>query len=308
MKGRVVILGGGTSSEREVSLRSAKAVYEALREHTEAALMTLDSYELPSALDPQKDILFLTTHGTFGEDGALQALLEDRGFVYTGADSQSSQLCFDKQRSLTLARNLGIEIPEGVCFQTPPPAHALWKNLGPKIVLKPNAEGSSVGLQIVENEKSLEAALKKFDGQPTLAERFVFGREMTVGVLNGEALGVVEIIPQGGVYDYQRKYTTGETQYEFPAKIAEPIAKRLREESAAFFKASACRDFARVDFRLRDDGTPVFLEINTLPGLTATSLLPKSASVTGRDFPTLVNEMLRGARARFVEKYALAIC
>ena len=313
MRGNIVILGGGPSAEREVSIRSAMAVFDAMKnagEANSARLVIMEGDELPKELEPTRDILFLTTHGTFGEDGQLQAHLDEMGFIYTGACAASSAVCFNKHQSRLLAERSGLKIAEGFVFTVEVSAKDLWNTLGPKIVLKPNAQGSSVGLHIVESLAELEKVLPKLTNETYLAEKFIEGRELTIGVLNGQALAPVEIIPDSGVYDYKHKYTSGMTRYECPAKISEALTKQIQEQALKVFNAASCRDFARIDFRLGKTGEKeelVFLEINTLPGLTATSLLPKSAAAMGYDFPKLIQEMLKGARARYVAKYAMAI-
>jgi D-alanine-D-alanine ligase len=283
-------------------------------------LVTITS-TLPPELRPERDILFLTTHGSFGEDGSLQAKLDAAGFVYTGADASASHLAFQKTLTKKLAGHLGFPTPEGIAFNSRPDAAALWAALGPRIVLKPEAQGSSVGLYICSTLDELTAALDKIYsdapkaatdqtslaglGGTYLAEKFIEGRELTCGFLNGAALAVVEIIPTGGVYDYTNKYTAGRTRYEFPAKLSPEISAQVQSTTARICTAAGMRDFARVDFRLSPDGTPYFLEINTLPGMTATSLLPKSASPMGYDFSQLCSAMLAGARARFADRYAM---
>lgn len=338
MEPKIVVLGGGPSAESVVSKRSAEVVFQAFHDvNVNARLALLDGTQLPADLKPERDILFLTTHGTFGEDGQLQRILDERGFIYTGADAAASALCFDKWRTRQVAQKAGLNIalgrlcpapgnlPQDICGK----AEKIWNQLGPKMVMKPNTEGSSVGLHIIEKRMELVNLLGKLNGTAYLAERFVKGREFTVGVLGREAmrvgelthtqsdwnsviphdraLAVVEIAPQGGVYDYARKYTPGATQYICPARIPPALVRMLQAQAVKIFRATGCRDFARVDFRYDEkSGQPIFLEINTLPGLTSTSLLPKSADAVGIDFPRLLRYMLRGARHRFEER-ALAI-
>jgi len=297
-------LGGGPSAEREISIISAQGVYSALQSTGDASLEIMDE-RLPQALDPRRDILFLTTHGSFGEDGQLQSLLEKQGFAYTGCDSRSSAKCFDKEETKEIARRSGVSVAEGIYFTSPPPADKIWTLLGPKLILKPNAQGSSVGLFVIDNKSDLVKALGQIGGQPYLAETYIEGRELTVGLLNNKPLAIVEIIPNGGVYDYKHKYTAEAAVHECPARISSEVTKRLQEYALAIYNNADCRDFARADFRLAEDGTPYFLEINTLPGMTPLSLLPESAAACGYSYSSLVQEMLRGARARYAQRYVL---
>lgn len=307
MKGRIVILGGGTSAEREISIKSAKAAYKALKpNYPEIALEIIEKEgELPASLDPSNDILFLTTHGTFGEDGHLQAQLDRLGFIYTGTGALGSKNCFEKARTKKLAQAQGISVPEGLLFHDTPQAAVLYKILGPKIILKPEAEGSSLGIHVVESAEALAELLPQLPHKPYLAERFVEGRELTCGWLNGEALSVVEIAPKDGIYDFNNKYGKNKTDYFCPAKLTAMQTNQVKIATKRICKAAAATDFARVDFRLGTDGQLYFLEVNTLPGLTPTSLLPKSAAASGMDLESLIQNMLQGARNRFATKYAM---
>jgi len=307
MKGRIVILGGGTSAEREISIKSAKAAYKALKpNHPEIALATIEADgELPADLDPSNDILFLTTHGTFGEDGHLQAQLDRLGFIYTGTGAQGSQICFAKARTKKLAQTQNVDTPDGLLFHDTPQPAVLYKILGPKLILKPEAEGSSLGIHVVESAQALAELLPELPHKPYLAERFVEGRELTCGWLNGEALSVVEICPKDGIYDFNNKYGKNKTDYIAPAKLTAMQTNQVKSATSRICKAAAVADFARVDFRLGTDGKLYFLEVNTLPGLTPNSLLPKSAAASNMSFEALLENMLQGARNRFATKYAM---
>ena len=300
---RIVVLCGGISSEREVSLVSGQMVRDGLEPSFpgKVTLYDLTEASVPLELDPDKDVVFPALHGTFGEDGALQALLEDLGFAYAGAGPEASQFCMDKERVRRAATTMGIAVAEGVCLSLPPipKPKEILRITGDDLITKPRAEGSSVGLHFAEGEAELAALLPQLPPGDWLFERRLRGRELSVGVLDGQGMGVVEIIPNGGVYDYAHKYTAGLTQYQFPADIPNAMESTLRDFSGKVFSLTGCRDFARVDYILEEDQIPRLLEINTIPGLTPTSLLPKSANCVGLDYLGLVRRMVLPALQRF---------
>ncbi|MCC5805034.1 MAG: D-alanine--D-alanine ligase [Opitutales bacterium] len=304
---RIVVLGGGPGAERDVSLASAEAVATALRRQHTVELVCLEKALLPGGLDPSADIVFPVIHGTYGEDGVLQAELEAAGFAYAGCDAACSRLCIDKRAAKEVARRVDLPVaPEAVVTAgDAADTSALVEQLGGELVVKPVAEGSSVGLHVVSGSGELGAVLRELGAGDWMVEARVRGHDVTVGVLDGEALGVVEILPSGGVYDYTRKYTPGSTTYRYPAEIPASVAEAVRADAVKLFTACGCRDFARIDFILRPDGAHVFLEINTIPGMTATSLLPKSASCLGFAFEELVERMCTGAFARFSSSKSL---
>ena len=345
----IALLTGGTSAEREVSLRSGAACADALRKNfPQVETFQIDTNALPPTLDPKRHVVFSTLHGTFGEDGGMQRLLEKAGITYAGCDSAASALTMDKTATKRAAAAAGVPVIEGFSIldvrhlaslgprlsidrphaAPPPPSpicptspksptsptsyppltlDAFISRHGPHLILKPNAEGSSVGLHIITNRAELDTALAdaRAAGGAWLLERRIFGRELAVGILNGRAMGIVEIRPKSetGAYDYESKYTAGRTDYLAPAPLDDATAARVRALAETAYAACGCRDFARVDFMLSSapiDGEHIFLiEINTLPGMTALSLLPKSAGCIGLDFPALVREMLAPAIARF---------
>ena len=299
----VAVLSGGISAEREVSLRSGAATVAAAACNFPARLFVVDAPALPAGLDPVTHVVLSTLHGTFGEDGGMQRLLEAGGFAYAGCDAQASALTMDKDATKRRVSAAGVPVAEDMAFDAAaaPTAAELLHRLGREIVLKPNNEGSSVGLRVCDGPGELAAALAQVKTGRWLAERRIRGTELTVGLLQGRALGVVEIAPKSGTYDYASKYTNGATEYHAPARIPEGVAAAVSRFAETAFAAAGCRDFARVDFLLSSDGRPFFLEINTQPGMTATSLLPKSARCTGLDFNALVREMVLPATARFAQ-------
>lgn len=297
----ITVLCGSASEECEVSRVSGRGFAQALEGSLPVRLVDLPANYLPDDLDPAETVIFPALHGTFGEDGQLQALLEARGFAYAGSDAAASSLCMNKIATKAAVAGAGFAVARDITFQsaTPPSVDDIVALLGPDSVIKPMDKGSSVGLHLIRGAGHLELVLDGLSPGAWMAETFLQGREMTVGILDGQAMGIVEIVPIDGVYDYQHKYTAGATEYRFPAAIPEECAARIRTSAEKAYQLCGCRDFARLDFILSEDGIPYFLEINTIPGLTPTSLLPKSASCLGLDFPALARRMVAPAIQRF---------
>lgn len=301
--GRVVVLCGGTSEEREVSLASGAALTEALAPRYPVERICLESEGLPNGLDPAGDVVFPALHGRFGEDGRLQSLLDAAGISYCGSGAVASSLCMDKAASKALARKLGVPTPKSMTFDgaAPPLADDVIEALGHSLVVKPADQGSSVGLHFSEHRSALGGALSQIHSGSWLIEQRIRGRELTVGLLEGRAMGIVEILSPEGIYDYAAKYTPGSTEYRYPAELPEAQAKRIAGQAERLFAEFGCRDFARIDFLLERE-QPYFLEVNTLPGLTETSLLPKSASCAGYHFVALADALVAPACGRHAKR------
>lgn len=293
---RICVLLGGTSAEREVSLRSGAAVAKALRGlgHTVVEVDPSGAWTLPAATE----VVFLALHGTYGEDGTLQAELERLGVPYTGCGVEASRLAFDK--ALTKRRFVETGVPTAR-FTVVDRADAPWPpGWAPPVVLKPVRQGSSVGLKFVDRVEEWADALRtslEFDREVLVEER-ILGREVTVGILGDEALPLVEVRPHSGTYDYRSKYSAGATEYLCPAPFDGPSTARLQAAGRDAFRAVGGRDYARVDVMVRRDGEPFVLEVNTLPGMTETSLLPKAAAAAGVGFAELCQRMVDMARRR----------
>lgn len=296
----IAVLCGGVSSEREVSLGSGKASAAALARSFPTRLFKVEGRSLPEGLDPEKHVVFSTMHGTFGEDGGMQALLDKAGIEYAGCDAASSAVCFNKSLTKAMVSASGVRVCDGMNFSASdkPSAAQILDRLGDRLVLKPNCNGSSVGLSIIASRAELEAALARTTEGDWIIERRVFGRELTVGVLNEKAMGVVEIVPKSGLFDYTSKYTKGLTEYLAPAPIPDSVAAAIRVAAERAFLAAGCRDYARMDFMLSEKNEPFFLEINTLPGMKDTSLLPMSAGCVGLDYTALTRELVKPAILR----------
>lgn len=294
----IVVLCGGLSSEREVSLRSGAAVAAAL---PGARLVELATDTLPTWLDGTKHVVMPILHGGWGEDGRAQAEMEARGISFAGCSAQANRLCMDKVATKRAMRSAGVPAIPEIAFAgaSKPSAGSLVATLGGQIVIKPADQGSSVGLYVLAGEAAVAAALAEIPAHGQwMAERRLMGREMSIGLLDGAPLGLVEIVPLAGVYDYKTKYTKGASEYLFPAPVEAACATAIGAAAARLFAATGCRDFARADVFLEPDGSFYFLEINTMPGMTATSLMPKSASCLGLDFTSLVRRMAAPALDR----------
>ena len=297
----IAVLCGGTSSERDVSLGSGRACASALARSFPTQLFELTAEALPAGLDPARHVVFSTLHGTFGEDGGMQRLLDAGGITYAGCDAESSAFTMDKTLTKQAAAGRGVRVAKGVVFSAAqkPASEALVAELGEQVVLKPNDQGSSVGLTLTENLAELAAALERVTPGTWLAEQRIRGRELSVGVLRGTAMGVVEIRPKSGVYDYTSKYTKGATEYFAPAPLEAGVTVSVLRAAETAYAACGCRDYARVDFILSEKNELYLLEINTLPGMKETSLLPMSARCAGMDFTALVRELVSPALERF---------
>lgn len=304
---RVAILcGGGSSSEREVSLCSGRAVFEAIKSHIDAELFELSQDQLPKDLDPERFVVFPMIHGEFGEDGQLQALLEAKHFTYCGSNGTASRLCMDKARAKEIAKDVGALTAQSLLYEGQNFTE-LWDKMGGPFVIKPNDRGSSIGVAKVYGEddfiRCLEMLEKGFcsigNGEHKVAigawliEACIEGRELTVSILGEKALPVIEMRAKDGFYDYQHKYTSGMTEYLVPAPISE--TQYIQNISEKIFKRCGCRGFGRLDFILNDRGEFYFLEINTIPGMTATSLVPKAAAAVGISFRDLCLKILESA-------------
>jgi len=293
----ITVMLGGPSAERDVSLRSGASVAAALRSLGHE-VFELDPQASGWKLPRLTDVVFLALHGTYGEDGTVQAELEKIGVPYTGCDSKASAIGFDK--ALTKERCVAAKVPTArslVLDSAKTPWPMGWN---PPLVIKPVRQGSSVGLQFVERVEEWGPALTeslRHDSQVLIEEKII-GRETTVGILDDKPLPIVEVRPKSGVYDYRTKYSVGATEYFCPAPFDEATTQRVQAAGLAAFKAIGGRDYSRVDVMVRANGDPVVLEVNTLPGMTETSLLPKAAAAAGISYADLCQRMVQLALKR----------
>lgn len=293
----VVVMLGGPSAERPVSLNTGRAVAEALRSAGHH-VTELDPQAPGWTLPPGTDVVFLALHGTYGEDGTIQRELDALGVPYTGCDAEASRIAFDK--ILTKERCEAAGVPTAPYAVVRSATAPLPPGLHLPLVVKPARQGSSVGLKFVGQSSEWSSALAEaiqFD-EVLLVEERIVGRETTVGILDGQPLPVVEVRPRSGAYDYQSKYTAGATEYHCPAEFDAATTARIQNAALGAFRAIGGRDYARVDVMVTAAGQPVVLEVNTLPGMTGTSLLPKAAAAAGISYVQLCERMLELALKR----------
>ena len=300
---KIAVLMGGPSAEREVSLATGRGISKALRS-LGADVVDVDVRDAKFELPRDVEFAFIALHGTFGEDGQVQQILEERGVAYTGEGVKESRLAFDKIRSKVKFREHGVRTPE-------------WETIGahqcPRmqlpVVVKAPRQGSTVGVYIVKETEELEPAIAdaaKYDHE-LLIEKFVSGRELTIGVLGDQALPILEIIPKGGFYDFTNKYpflnpqAGGAAQHICPARIEPEKTKEIQELALRAFRALGLRVYSRVDIILSRTGEPFVLEINTIPGMTEASLLPEAAAAVGISYVDLCRRVIALSRARIEE-------
>ncbi len=283
---RVVVLMGGKSSEREISLKTGKAVSKALKELGHEVIELDLTEDLPCKLEKVKpDKVFIALHGKYGEDGCVQGLLEVMGIPYTGTGVLGSAVSMDKDLTKKVLSFHGISTPKWLAVKS---SDGIDWHLYPAIV-KPASQGSSVGLYMVNDITELERAVRKVleIDRKALIEEFIEGEDVTVGVLKGEALPPIRVLPKGKLYDYESKYTKGMTRYEIYDD--DFLAKKLQNLTLKIADILDLKDFSRIDFRVDREGEYYFLEINTIPGMTELSLLPMACKEKGIDFKELIN-------------------
>lgn len=325
----VALLLGGTSPEREVSKNTAKSILTALRNlkykvkvidpayglnqpGDEALFFEQKDYSelsdrnyitaINSDLFDNVDLAFLALHGKSGEDGTVQSLLEMRGIKYTGSGVLCSALAMDKSMTKVMFQHFDVNTPRW--FVVTKYDHdfkiireKIKKFFGYPCIVKPNDQGSTVGLSICRGESEVEEAVLtalKFS-KKALIEEYIPGRELTVAVLDSKALPVVEIKPKSGFYDYESKYTAGKSEYIVPAELPQSVAEHLQHQALLAFNSVGCECYSRIDFRLTEENISYCLEVNTLPGMTNTSLVPKAAKAAGISFEELIDRIVKNA-------------
>jgi D-alanine-D-alanine ligase len=296
---RIGVLMGGVSAEREVSLKSGNAVFKALkgRDYDVAAVDV--GHDICEVIKREGiGVAFLTLHGGYGEDGSIQGLLDVLGIPYTGSGVLASALAMDKESSKKIFLYHKIPVPPFVVVSQAAVSQPL-SAIGFELpwVVKPAAEGSSIGVTIVKEHSSLRAAMELaagFGGR-VVVEKYIPGKEIQVGILNDRILGAVEVRPKLEFYSYEAKYTAGLTEYILPPEVPQEVLRHAENTALLAHTALNCRGATRVDLIVDGEGNPYVLEVNTIPGMTETSLLPKIAARAGLEFPLLIEEILREA-------------
>lgn len=321
---KIILLAGGSSPEREISLRSGKTIYKALIElgHTVSLVDPalgkhqpkndeeffnseinkekistqnyIDSFQLDAFSNV--DLVFIALHGKWGEDGTVQSILDLMNLKYTGSGVLSSSICIDKNLTKVIVKHFGVTTPTWRVYSKDEKQYLkdFAKEIGLPVIFKPNDQGSTIGFSLVNNFEDLDLAFEealKYSNQ-VLVEKYVKGRELTVSILGEKALPIIEVKPKHLLYDYECKYTKGMTQYICPAKLNSKIAELVQEQAMIAFKACKCKVFGRVDFILDENNIPFFLEINTIPGMTDLSLVPMAAKAVGMNFNELINKII----------------
>jgi len=305
---KVAVLMGGIGEERDISIQSGNYVAQALEQ---AGLDVVTSDIGPDNLDiledSSVDVFFIALHGKFGEDGQLQQTLEDKSLCYTGSGPAASELAFDKLASKECFAKAGITTPKVIKFDSQAKIEELEEQLvrlGERFVVKPVRQGSTIGVTIADEPASAVRAARECAGKfgDCMIEEFIAGREVSVGILQHQALPIIEIKSRTGFYDYHAKYVDEQTEYLFDT--IEDLALIARTEAAALdcFDALGCRHFARVDFILNRDGIPYALEVNTIPGLTTHSLLPKAAAKAGLSMSQLCLRIVEAAYSSLAKR------
>lgn len=306
MKHKVAVLMGGRSLERSVSLMSGRRVARALADKGHDVLtLDIDENLVPTLLESKPDLVYIALHGKYGEDGTIQELLEIIDIPYTGPGPLSSIIGFNKVLTKELFKANGVPTPEyftlsSSTFEEMGASRLLsiaWKKLGSPVVVKPAAQGSALGVRIVEKEEELAGALVSALGydERVLLERYVEGREVSVSVVGHDppqALPAVEVEPRSGFFDFESRYTPGKTEYFVPARIPDDVAREVERLALKAHGLLMCRDLSRVDMIIGTDGVPYLLELNISPGMTETSLLPLAAQAAGLSFADLVERLV----------------
>jgi D-alanine-D-alanine ligase len=294
---RIGVVMGGPSSEREVSLNTGRGVHAALAGLGYDAVALDWTGDLAAQLrEARVEVVWNALHGTFGEDGCVQGLCEVLGLPYTGSGVMASAVAMDKILSKRLFTAAGLQVPEWRSVRTA----ADCAPVGLPCVIKPSREGSSVGVTIVRRAEDLDAAIAaaaRLHGE-VLCERYVKAREIQIGILDEAPLGTVEVRPAVEFYDYAAKYQRKDTQYLCPAPLAPALEGEMRALGLTAHQALGCATYSRVDFLVTETGEAFILEVNTLPGMTATSLIPKMAAHAGLSYAALCERILAGARLK----------
>ena len=301
---KIAILYGGISSENKISIKTAFAIAEAISKKFDIEMIHLNGHisaYLKKMLS--SDLVINALHGGDGEDGTIQAYLDLHHIPYTGSGAKASKISMDKNHSKIIAQSLNISTPKWFLIKRSKDFDIKlhYSNISKfdfPFVVKPSDEGSTHGLTIIQKNDDIEKAIiRAFEfSDEILVEKFISGRELTIGILGDKTLPIVEIKPSHDHYDYDCKYKEGLSDYVVPAQLSDSLGEKISEDAMNIHEALGCRHYSRVDFRINDNGEYYFLEINTLPGMTSTSLLPKAAKAAGLDFIDLIQTIINMAK------------
>lgn len=302
---KIAVLYGGISGEREVSLSSGKGIVEALKlNNHEVIEIDFHPKRLNEIIELDVDLVFIGLHGKHGEDGRIQGMLDMLEIPYVGSGVLASSLAMDKNRAKQIFQKGDIPVAKSEAFRVTNEtnikslAEEINQKFSAPFVIKPNSEGSTLGLTIVKAENQVIDAIEKAmqSDDVILVEDFIEGRELTVSILGSigkeKAMPIIEIIPKNDHYDYESKYTAGGSEHIVPAKITDEITKKIQSYAIKAHQLLGCKTYSRVDFILTKDNIPMILEVNTLPGMTPTSLFPDAAKAMGMDYKTMIEKCI----------------
>jgi len=303
---KIAVLYGGVSAERDVSLSSGRGIIEALEKNNhEVIAIDFHPDKINDIIALDVDLVFLGLHGKYGEDGRIQGLLDIMGVPYVGSGVAASALAMDKEKSKQIFSSYNLPIAKSKAYTISSDTNIndvvydIQHHFSTPFVVKPNREGSTLGLTIVEDVSSIEGAIRKAqqNDHMILVEDYVKGRELTVAVLGStgkeEALPIIEIIPKGDLYDYESKYSIGGSEHIIPARVDDQLAEQIKQYAVQAHQALGCKTYSRVDFILNETDTPIILEVNTLPGMTSTSLFPDAAKAVGMSYETMIEKFVQ---------------
>ncbi len=300
-KTKIAVLSGGIGEERDISIQSGRCIAQALQQaHLDVVTADIQPDNLSILDDGDIDVFFIALHGRFGEDGQLQQILEDKELIYTGSGPAASKLAFDKIASKKAFADAGVATPAAIEFTANTEnLQSRLNQLADKFVVKPVKQGSAIGVTITDNPTSAIVAAEKCLSEfgDCMIEEFIHGREITVGILENQVLPVIEIRSKTGFYDYHAKYMDEQTEYLFDTINDPALTAKINKAALACFNTLGCRHFARVDFILGNDKIPYTLEVNTIPGFTTHSLLPKAAAKVGLSMSELCVRIIEAALA-----------
>ena len=302
---KIFVFMGGSSSEKNISIKTGNAIVASLSGRYEVKPLNVSFHnnDISFLEELQKgDVVFNALHGGSGENGDIQSVLDMKGISYTGSGSKASKICMDKHFSKLIAQMEGLKVPDWVLYKhsninSQKMFNVKKERFSYPYIIKPNSEGSTMGLAKIDNKDQVDSAISEaleFSSE-IMIEEYISGREITVGILGNKALPIVEIFPQKDLFDYECKYSKGMSNYVVPAEINKELASKIQSDAIRIHESIGCKHYSRVDFMLDDDGNYYFLEINSLPGMTSTSLLPMAAKSAGVDFDNLIDIILNMA-------------